>query len=155
MAYSLSFETTLPVSADEAWRWVTSVAGIAREMAPYLSMSVPPRVTDLGSLQVKPGEPLFRSWIKLFGVLPIDYSDLTLLELSPGGGFIEQSPMGSMKLWRHERRVTGDGRACTVRDELTFEPRFAGPLVRRIVRAFFTHRHRMLARHLGRRLTPA
>ncbi|MBX3125151.1 MAG: hypothetical protein KF718_00460 [Polyangiaceae bacterium] len=67
-------------------------------------MSVPPRATDLGSLQ--------------------------LLELSPGEGF-------------------GDRSSCTVRDELTFEPRFAGLLVYRIVRAFFSHRHRMLARHHG------
>jgi hypothetical protein len=35
----------------------------------------------------------------------VDRSDLTFLELEPGRRFLEQSPMLSMKLWRHERIV--------------------------------------------------
>lgn len=37
--------------------------------------------------------------------MPIDYSDLTLISLTPGVGFLEQSNMGSMKIWLHERPV--------------------------------------------------
>lgn len=122
--------------------------GIAREMAPYLRMSAPLGVTDLTSLDPEPGKRLFRSWIKLFGVLPVDYSDLTLVSMEEGVGFVEQSPMGTMRLWRHERRITPDGEGCVLSDVLTFEPRLAGWLTVRIVRALFGHRHRMLRKYL-------
>ena len=49
------------------------------------------------------GERLFRSWILLFGVLPIDYDDITLVSIEPGRGFHERSSMLSMRVWEHER----------------------------------------------------
>jgi len=87
----------------------------------------------------------------LFGIVPIDYSDLTLLELTPGNGFVEQSPMGSMKLWRHERRIqtAHPGDVVTVTDRLTFEPGWASALVVRFIKKVFEHRHDVLRRHFG------
>ncbi|MEW6078010.1 MAG: hypothetical protein AB1724_09375 [Thermodesulfobacteriota bacterium] len=114
-----------------------------------MRMSAPPGVTDLTSIVVTPGKRLFRSWILLFGVIPFDFSDLTLESLEPGVGLVEQSPMGSMRLWRHVRRIEAASAGCILTDELTFEPRFAGRLTNRIIKAFFRHRHRMLARYLG------
>lgn len=146
--YTLS--TPLAASPAQVWSWITSMDGIAKEMSPYLRMSAPAGVSNLATLEIRPGERLFRSWILLFGVLPFDYSDLTLESLEPGTGFVEQSPMGSMRSWRHVRRITPSATGCVLTDELTFEPRMAGWLACRIVRAFFRHRHRMLARHLGR-----
>ena len=96
-----------------------------------------------------PGQRLFRSVIYAFGFLPVDHSDLTLLELKPGIGFIEQSPMGSMRLWRHERTLSPQPSGCAVTDVLTFEPRFAAPVAAWIVRRLFTHRHAVLRRRLG------
>jgi len=74
---------------------------------------------------IEPGKPLFRSWILLFGIIPIDRSDLTLLRLEDGRGFVEQSPMLSMSLWRHVRTLEADGETNAVTDELTFRPRLA------------------------------
>jgi hypothetical protein len=156
MKTSLEFSTRVAASPAEAWSWMTSFAGIAKEMAPYMQMSAPKGVKNLGDVALVPGQRLFRSWITLFGVLPFDYSDLTLLSLEEGSGFVEQSPMGSMRLWRHERRITpadssnhSDSKGCTITDTLTFEPRFASGISRRIVCAFFEHRHRQLKLHLG------
>lgn len=149
MPITLSFETQLTASPDAAWRWITSVDGISREMAPFLRMSVPQGVTDLSSVSFQSGVPMFTSWITLFGLLPVDCSKLTLMSLSPGTGFVEQSPMGSMKLWRHERQITPLPTGCRITDTLTFEPRFAKELTTRIIQAFFSHRHRMQRRHLG------
>ena len=146
----LNFETLVAASPAEAWSWITSLKGISKEMAPYIHMSAPNGVEDLSSIAFVPGVPMFRSWITLFGVLPIDYSKLTLLSLNSGIGFVEQSPMGSMKLWRHERHVTPSGAGSIISDTLTFQPRFAGRLVYVIVRAFFSHRHRMLEKNLGK-----
>lgn len=150
MQQVLSIETAVAASPEEAWSWITSFQGISKEMAPYLHMSAPAGVEDLSSVSFELGDRMFRSWITLFGVLPIDYSDLTLVSLNPGIGFVEQSPMGSMKLWRHERRVSPYGNGSKVSDTLTFEPRFAGGLVSKVVRAFFSHRHRMLEKNLGK-----
>ncbi len=150
MQYTLKFTTHIAASPSTVWDWMTSFDGISKEMAPYLQMSAPRGVGNLQSVGFQPGKPMFRSWIRLFGLIPFDYSDLTLLSLEEGVGFVEHSPMGSMRSWRHVRHLTPRGSGCVLTDELTFEPRIAGWLSYRIVRAFFNHRHRMLERHLGK-----
>lgn len=54
--------------------------------------------------------------------------------------------MGNMRLWRPERRITSleSTKGCAITDSLSIEPRFAAGISRRIVRAFFEHRHRQL-----------
>jgi ligand-binding SRPBCC domain-containing protein len=147
----LFFESPLQASAEAVWQWITSVQGISAEMWPYFRMTAPPGVGSLEDLAVQPGKRLFRSRVFLFGFLPIDYSDLTLLELTPLDGFVEQSPMGSMNLWRHERRVRPNlaGRGVILSDHLTFEPRWARSVVAWFIRRVFQHRHAVLRRQLG------
>src|SRR5215211_513005 len=89
---------------------------------------------------------LFRSRVFLFGLLPIGYSHLTLLELTPRDGFVEESPMTSMHLWRHERRIHDDsvGGTVTVVDRLTFEPKHARRVIAWFIGKVFEHRHRVL-----------
>ncbi len=144
-------ESSLAASPEAVWRWITSIDGITAEMWPYFRMTVPRGIRSLADVTVQPGARLFRSRVLLFGVLPIDYSDLTLLELTPGDGFVEESPMGSMKLWRHERRVrpTADGRGAVLTDHLTFEPRWARSVVEWFIRCVFRHRHAVVRRRLG------
>ncbi|TMB59565.1 MAG: hypothetical protein E6J56_00050 [Deltaproteobacteria bacterium] len=79
--------------------------GISRELWPILRMTAPRGVKSIGDVPIEPGNPLFRSWILLFGLIPIDRSDLTLLSLDVGQRFVEQSPMLSMSLWRHVRTL--------------------------------------------------
>jgi hypothetical protein len=60
--------------------------------------------------------------------------------------------MLSMRVWEHERTLEPVGAGdCRVRDRLSFEPRLpgTGPLLERIVRATFRHRHRRLGRRFG------
>ncbi len=150
MPYSLKFSTRLAASKQDVWEWITSLDGISREMAPYMRMTAPKGMTSINSLAFQPGQRMFRSWILLFGLIPFDFSDLTLESLDKGEGLVEQSPMGSMRLWRHERRLASVEGGCELTDKLTFEPRFAGWLTFRIIRAFFRHRHRNLGRYLGK-----
>ncbi len=149
MSTTLTFESTLAASPERVWAWIISFDGISKEMAPVLQMSAPKGVRDIASISFEPGVPMFRSWISLGGILPIDFSDLTLLSLTPGQGFVEQSRMGSMRLWRHERTISPVETGCRVIDTLTIEPRFGGWLAVAFVRKFFTHRHKMLRKHLG------
>ena len=149
MATNLSFESTLAASPEKVWTWITSFDGISKEMAPILQMSAPKGMRDIASIPFEPGVAMFRSWIRLGGILPIDFSDLTLLSLTPGEGFVEQSRMGSMRLWRHERAISPHGSGCRITDTLTIEPRFGGRLAVAFVRKLFSHRHSMLRKNLG------
>ncbi len=122
-AISLQFESKLGAPREWIWEWITSLRGVSAELSPLLRMTAPKGVRGITDVEFKPGVRLFRSRIYLFGILPIDRSDLTLLELDPGRGFLEQSPMLSMRLWRHERRILDcpdDSTASLLIDRLSF-----------------------------------
>lgn len=149
MQYTDKYSTHLAASQKEVWEWITSMEGISKEMSPYVHMSAPAGVTNLQSVPFEPGKRLFRSWITLFKIIPFDYSDLTFESFEEGVGFAEQSPMGSMRSWRHVRSIIPAQTGCILTDEVTFKPRFAGFIANKIVRAFFRHRHRKLRHYLG------
>jgi ligand-binding SRPBCC domain-containing protein len=145
----LRFESELSATPERVWEWMTSVRGVQTELWPIMKMTAPRSMTTMMDVPVELGKPLFRSWVFLFGVLPIDRSDLTLISLDTGSGFVEESPMLSMKLWRHERRIsTRDGKTVLT-DTLTFEPRFAARLSVWLIQTTFEHRHRVLRERLG------
>ena len=145
-------QSVLAATPEAVWERVSTFEGINDELGPVLRMTAPARVRRLEPAEVVLGERIFRSWVLLFGVLPIDYDDLTLIALEPGRGFHERSRMLSMRVWEHERTLEPDGATgCLVRDRLSFEPRLPGmgPLLERIVRATFKHRHVRLRRRFG------
>jgi ligand-binding SRPBCC domain-containing protein len=144
--------------AAAVWERVTTPEGIRHELLPILSMTMPPglRGRTLEDAPQVLHRPLGKAWLLLFGVIPVDFDDMTLVGFEPGRNFHEVSRMALLPTWEHERTVTPDGdAACVVHDRLTFEPRLAGlPGVRRVaaavVGALFSHRHRRLARWAAR-----
>jgi len=149
---SLRFESKLYAPAERVWKWITSIEGISKEMWPFFRMTAPKGIRSLKDVNIKLGVCMFRSYVFLFGILPIDYSDMTLLELNEGQGIIEQSPMGSMKLWRHERQIVScpsEPHTVLLIDNLTFCPRMAKHLVRWFINLVFTHRHKVLKANFG------
>ena len=148
---SMVFESKLSQPKDQIWKWMTSVEGISAELWPLLRMTTPRGVHNLADLNFKSGRRLFRSYLLLFGFLPIDYSDLTLVEFN-SDGFIEQSPMGFIKFWRHERflevRESNPSQVFLV-DKLTFEPLIAQNFAKWFTRKLFEHRHVVLRRRFG------
>ena len=148
----LTMTTTVPASTQEAWAWSTSLDGVRAEMRPLLKVVFPKGMTDIGA-DTMLGKPLGRCQFLLFGLFPIDMSKLTFTEIVPGHRFVEQSALLSMRAWRHERVITpaSDASGARITDHLAFSPRFATPLVRVMVRLFFEHRHKMLARAFGAR----
>ena len=146
---TLVFESELRASRERLWDWITDVRCLRREMRPYLHMTAPPGVRRLRDLDPKPGVPLFLSVILLFGILPVDYSRLTLHAIEQGQGFLEQSPMGSMRHWAHRRQLLPHSQhagTVVLRDTLCFEPRFAVRPTVWFVERFFSHRHAVLRR---------
>jgi ligand-binding SRPBCC domain-containing protein len=144
----LTFKTEVPASVAEVWTWSTSIRGIKAEMWPILKITFPKGMTHIGE-DTALDKPLCRCQFLLLGIVPIDMSKLTFVEIDPGHRFVEQSPLLSMRSWRHERVVTpltGESTGTLVTDNLEFSPRFATPLVRFFLKKFFQHRHAVLAR---------
>jgi ligand-binding SRPBCC domain-containing protein len=134
------------------WEHVCTIAGVNDELRPLMRMTAPGRVRRLDPSEVVTGERIGRCWLLLFGLIPVDYDDLTLIALEPGRGFHERSAMLSMRRWEHERRLETDGHtACTIHDRVSFEPRLGLPSAAfaPLVRAVFRHRHRRLRRRFG------
>ena len=140
-----TIKTTVPASAKEVWAWSTSIKGIEAEMWPVLKITFPKGMTHIDE-DTTLDKSLGRCRFLLLGIFPIDMSKLTFVELVPGRRFVEQSPLLSMRSWRHERIVTPTAGGTLVTDNLTFKPRMAGPLVGWFVKLFFEHRHAVLAK---------
>lgn len=137
---------------EQVWARVVTPEGINGELRPWMSMSMPRGAESLSVDTVPVGQPVGRCWLKLFGIIPFDYDHLTIAELWPGRGFHEESTMGSMRLWRHERTLEPAGEGKTVvHDRLTFELRVLlrplTPLIGPSIGALFGHRQRRLQRH--------
>jgi hypothetical protein len=138
----------LSAPAAAVWDRVVTPEGINDEFWPWLTMSMPKDADRLSIDTLEAGRPLGRAWLRLFGVLPVDYDDLTIAELEPGRRFLEQSRLFSAPQWQHERVVEPmAAESCTVTDRLTFTPRRGfGLLGPRIVGLIFRYRHWRLRR---------
>jgi hypothetical protein len=108
-------QSMVDAPAEQVWARVVTPEGINDELRPWMTMSMPRGAESLTVDNVPIGTPIGRCWMRLFGVLPFDYDLLKIAELQPGRGFREESTMGSMRRWRHERCVTPGGKPlCTI-----------------------------------------
>lgn len=148
---SFTISSTLAAPRAAVWARVATMAGVNDELAPLARMTHPRDAAAQSLEHVPLGRPAFRSWVLLFGVLPVEYDDLTLVEVEPGRGFREESPLLTQRLWIHERWIEDVAGGCRLTDRLSFEPRLAwlGPLQRIVFRFFFAHRHRRLRKRFG------
>ena len=143
---SLKFESTLKATPEQVWSRITSLEGLTSEMLPLFRLTAPQGVKTLqGLIDRRNSNKPIKSWVLLFGFLPIDYTDLHLKSIESGRGFVEESNMGSMRYWRHERRIEAIGAdQVKVIDELIFEPKFFASVSKALIKLFFTHRHNNL-----------
>lgn len=148
----ISVASRLEAQPERVWERIITPAGINDEMRPYLRMTLPRGVESLDLSSIELGRRIGRSWILLFGLIPFDYDDLTLVRLEEGRGFLERSQMLSQRVWEHERTLepAGEG-SCLITDRVAWEPRLGLPAapLRPVIRWFFRHRHRRLRRRFG------
>jgi hypothetical protein len=146
----LQIASTLPAEPAAVWERAMSAAGINAELRPLLRMTAPRGLDSLDLHALEPG-PLGRSWLLLFGLIPVDYDEIGLERIEPGRGFRERSTMLSLRLWEHERTIEPAGAGTMISDHLAWESRLPlpGRLLRPLVAALFRHRHRQLQRHFG------
>lgn len=144
----------LAAPAPEVWERVVTAEGINDELRPWLTMSLPPRLSAKSLDYAHLGVPLGRAWLRAFGVAPFEWDELMLAELEPGRRFHEISSMMTARRWEHERTLTPTGVQSTrIHDRVLFEARLGGQAVEALmhvlVSAVFTHRHRRLRRRFG------
>ena len=138
------------------WRHATTPAGINAEFRPWMRMTVPRRLRHTSLDEVELGVRVCRSWVLLLGVVPFEYDNLVIVERGPGLRFLERSSTLVAHTWQHERMVAPTDHGCRLTDRVSLEPRRAvarlpgsAAMVRRVVEAIFTHRHRRLAARFG------
>lgn len=141
----------LQAPPEAVWERVITAAGVNDELRPLLRMTVPRGLEDFGIDDVGPGQPLGRSWVLLFGLVPFDYDEICLERVDPGRGFLERSRMLSQRLWEHERTIEPRAGGCELTDRVAWEPRLPlpGALFRPLIWAVFKHRHRRLRARFG------
>lgn len=141
----------LAAPPEAVWAHAVSPEGVNHELGPWLRMRFPPGASDLA--RVPTGTPLGRCWILLGGLLPVEYDDLTLVEVEPGRRFLERSRLLSQRVWEHERCVEATPGGALLTDRLGFVPRLAGlgALHAVLFRAVFRWRHARLRRRFGGR----
>jgi ligand-binding SRPBCC domain-containing protein len=149
--HGFEFSTRLAAPAAEVWAHATSMCGVNRELFPLARMTHPRELSVLEPGIVPLGQRAFRSWIFAFGLVPIDYDDLTFVELEWGRRFLERSPMLTQREWQHERVIEADGSGSILTDRVRFASRVAalGPLFLPVFRLTFWLRHRNLRRIFG------
>lgn len=151
----VTFESKLPATPKTLWDWSTSVDGIATEMGPILTMHFANGGIPVPQDQSGVGKVLGKCTFKLFGILPIDLSRLTFVDVDPGHSYVEQSQLMSMKHWRHERIVEPGCDGTRVVDKLEFTPRLPAVLAKWFISQVWKHRHAVLQRQFRERRSAA
>ena len=150
-AAEITVSSRLDATPAKVWDRVITPEGIRDEMHPYLRMTLPAGIERLDPESIELGKKIGRSWILLFGLLPFDYDDITVVRLEPERGFLERSQMLSQRVWEHERTLEpGPEGGCLITDRVSWQPRFGpGRPLRPVIAWFFAHRHKRLQRHFG------
>ena len=125
--------------------------GVSFELWPLVRMTVPEGSDSLVEEPLTLGRPLFRSTLLLLGVLPVDRSDLTLIEVDVGRRFLERSPMATQRVWEHERTLEPTKQGTRIIDRLAWEGKNAAltQVYGLAVPLLFTWRHRRLRQLFG------
>jgi len=149
--YTYEISTDLAATREVVWQRVTTPEGINDEMRPLMRMTIPPALRGRTIADVVVGQRLGRCWMLIFGVIPVDFDDLTIAELGPGQRFLERSTMLTQSTWTHERTVERIGVGSRVTDRLTWEGRARpfGAIYSVAVPILFRNRHRRLLRQFG------
>lgn len=148
--YRVTVKTGVAAPMHQVWSQISTMKGVNAELFPLLQMSCPDANISISKDLAKKG-PLFRSWLFLFGIIPIEYDDIGFSEVVEGRSFSERSEMALMSCWHHDRKLENLDQGTLVIDELAYIPRvrILGPLLQYIVRFLFLYRHGRLRTRFG------
>ncbi len=147
---TISVSSQLRVTPDEFWA-AQSMATVNFELGPWIHMTAPKAWQDMRLSTWRGQQALFKSWVLLLGLLPVDRHAFGSFDFDPRRGFVEKSSSWTNARWQHERSVTPVQTGCVVQDTVTFTPRVpvAAPVLQAIYQLVFRHRHNNLAARYG------
>jgi ligand-binding SRPBCC domain-containing protein len=147
--YTFTVSSVVSAPPARVWDRVASFEGVNDELMPIVRMTCPAEHRRIDPATVPLGRPWFRSWLLLFGVLPIDWDHLKLVAIDPPHGFHEDSTMLSQRRWVHRRTLEPADGGTRVTDRIEFEPRvpLVGGALRALFAIVFRHRPARLAAH--------
>jgi ligand-binding SRPBCC domain-containing protein len=151
MPSSFKVSSRLAATPAAVWAFVSTFDGVNAELAPWFRMTAPGKWRTIDPEHVPLRKPLFRSWILLGGLLPVDYDYLAFDWIDPPYGFGERSSMLSIRVWSHTRRIRPLPGGCEITDQCAFKARLRPiqPPLAAILRALFRHRHGHLRKRFG------
>ena len=149
-------ESKLRVDVDSLANELFSMEAVNQELSPLVRMSVPSEWRNVPIRQWPCGEFLFKSWITLFGFLPVDLHFVRLSGVRETS-FQETSSSLVNRHWNHERTISCRGNGSVrdngslIRDKVQYASRFSplGYLLLPIYKWVFQHRHRRLKSKYG------
>ena len=155
MTRTIEISSRLHARAETVWAHARTIEGVNAELWPICRMTVPKAFAGKTLEDAPLQHRAFRSWILLFGVLPIDYDDLVLTRITPCRGFREESTLLTQRVWIHDRSIEAAGEDCTVTDRVTFETRIGvlTPIFQLAFWVAFRNRHRQLRRRFRAAVT--
>ena len=145
-----SISSRLNANPEQMWQSAIRASQINSEFKPLLKMSFPRDLDDITE-SWQPGKKLYRSWILLGGFLPIEYDDVSFVEVIPGQRFCERSSLLSQKVWEHQRKIEPLLNGCELVDTIRFSPRIPalGFIYLLLFKLIFSWRHRNLRQKFG------
>jgi len=146
----ISFSSELGVNARELLSSLR-IRTVNAELGPWIRMTAPLQWAQLPIVQWPARTQLFKSWILLLGILPIDRHAFYLHSASIEQGFDERSSSIINRSWKHQRLVQPTAKGCTVTDIVSFECRLPlfTVLLKPVYRLVFKRRHDYLRRIYG------
>jgi hypothetical protein len=145
-----TIQSDLAIEPSKFWA-KTSMDSVNWELAPIVRMTAPNEWKNCPIDRWEVGRELFKSWILLFGFIPIDRHSFRLEEICAESGFRECSSSWMNREWNHERRTVARRGGCTVMDRVAVAGRIPmlWALLMPIYKFVFRHRHRRLRRKYG------
>jgi len=148
MAIEVSFSSVLEAPPDVVWERAGRVSGVNDELWPLAKMTCPAHLDRIAAPTHAVGGPPVRSWMLLFGVVPIERRSIQF-DVLEEARFVDCSTGWLNGRWRHDRSVVArDDGSTLLTDKLVLEPRVSlmSVLLRPAVTWMFSRRHRRLRR---------
>lgn len=141
----LVVKSKLAIGPEKFWG-EQSIATVNFELGPWIQMSAPAAWRSLKLKDWNGNGQLFKSWVLLLGILPLDRHAFGKLDLSQKMRFIEHSSSWINRIWQHERAVKAVAGGCEITDKISFAPRLPllSPVLKAIYILVFRHRHSKL-----------
>jgi ligand-binding SRPBCC domain-containing protein len=140
-----TIQSKLNAAPDKLWDNL-SMDAVNQELWPLVKMTVPEAWRHRPIARWETGRLLLKSWILLFGFIPVDRHSFYLAEIQSGIKFRERSYSWMNREWNHTRTIAKTGPGCIVTDHIEVAGRI--PLLTRflfpVYKHIFRHRHRRL-----------